>query len=254
MHGLASPFAENHGSLYQDQHHARWQLRSAFHGVFTGHEVPEVAAYNHSVILTGAYVEYSTYVPGASAGFGARFRDTLASYVVYMFERKLSTYFSCQDCLDRFPCHVDCMVDYLNEQYDLLEAGLVNSLETYQESMNRSAENAVRDQTIMSVARAAAAAVSAEEYVDGGTVPAPVRPPMPLYPVRPPIPLYPLPEGMTMRSDGLLVDSDGVVQGSDEDMSSAWADECDRMHPDRSGATGPVIHGPDPRMAPHLAP
>ena len=109
MHGLASPFAENHGSLYKDQHHARWQLRSAFHGVLTGHEVPEVAAYNHSVILTGAYVDYSAQVPGASADFSARFRDTLASYVVYMFERKLSTYFSCQDCLDRYPCHVDCM-------------------------------------------------------------------------------------------------------------------------------------------------
>ena len=50
----------------------------------------EVAAYNHSVILTCSYVEHSTHVPDASAGFGARFRDTLASYVVYMFERKLN--------------------------------------------------------------------------------------------------------------------------------------------------------------------
>ena len=180
MHGLASPFAENHGSLYNDQHHARWQLRSAFYGVLSGREVPEVAAYNHSVILTGAYVEYSTHVPGASAGFSARFRDTLASYVVYMFERKLNTYFSCQDCLDRYPCHVDCMVDYLNDQYDLLESGSVDSLETYQESMNRSAEDAVRTDTYMSVARAAAAVMSAEEYMDGGTLAAPVRPPIPL--------------------------------------------------------------------------
>ena len=134
------------------------------------------------MILTAAYVEYSTHVPGASAGFSARFRDTLASYVVYMFERKLNTYFSCQDCLDRYPCHVDCMVDYLNEQYDLLESGSVDSLETYQESMNRSAEDAVRTDTYMSVARAAAAVMSAEEYMDGGTVTAPVRPPIPLIP------------------------------------------------------------------------
>ena len=243
VHGLASPFAENHGSLYKDQHHARWQLRSAFHGVLTGHEVPEVAAYNHSVILTSAYNDYSAQVPGASADFSARFRDTLASYVVYMFERKLNTYFSCQDCLDRYPCHVDCMVNYLNDQYDLLESGSVDSLETYQESMNRSAEDAVRTDTYMSVARAAAAVMNAEEYIDGGTVTAPVRPPMPLYPL-----------GITMGSDGLLVGPDGVVQGSDEDMSDAWALECVHMHPDHSGATGPVIHGPDPRMAPHLMP
>ena len=246
MHGLASPFAENHGSLYNDQHHARWQLRSAFYGVLSGREVPEVAAYNHSVILTGAYVEYSTHVPGASAGFSARFRDTLASYVVYMFERKLNTYFSCQDCLDRYPCHVDCMVDYLNDQYDLLESGSVDSLETYQESMNRSAEDAVRTDTYMSVARAAAAVMSAEEYMDGGTVAAPVRPPMPLYPL-----------GITMGSDGLLVGPDGVVQGSDEDMGyEPVFRESDpvHMHPDHAGATGPVIHGPDPRMAPHLMP
>jgi hypothetical protein len=252
VHGLASPFLENHGSLYEDRYHARWKLRDAFHGVFSGHEVPEVAAYNHSVILTGTYVAYSTHVPGASAGFSARFRDTLASYVVYMFERKLSTYFSCQDCLDRYPCHVDCMVDYLNEQYDLLENGFVDSLETYRESMNRSADDAVRTETYMSVARAAADVMSAEEYLDGGTVAASVR--EPLYPVRPPIPLYPLPEGTTMRSDGLLVGSDGVVQGSDEDMSSAWEDECARMQSDKSAASGPVIHGPDPRMASHLMP
>ena len=243
VHGLASPFAENHSSLYESQYHARWQLRTAFYGVLSGHEVPEVAAYNHSVILTAAYVEYSTHVPGASAGFSARFRDTLASYVVYMFERKLNTYFSCQDCLDRYPCHVDCMVDYLNEQYDLLESGSVSSLETYQESMNRSAEDAVRTDTYMSVARAAAAAISAEEYLDGGNV---------AFPVRPPIPLYPF--GITMGSDGLLVGPDGVVQGSDEDMSCAWALECDHTHPDHAGATGPVIHGPDPRMASHLMP
>ena len=74
------------------------------------------------------------------------------------------------------------MVDYLNEQYDLLESGSVKSLETYQDSMNRSAEDAVRTDTYMSVARAAAAVMSAEEYVDGGTVTAPVRLPMPLYP------------------------------------------------------------------------
>jgi hypothetical protein len=78
--GLASPFAESHGSLYEDQHHARWQLRSAFYGVLSGCEVPEVAAYNHSVILTSSYVAYSTHVPDASAGFSARFRDSLASY------------------------------------------------------------------------------------------------------------------------------------------------------------------------------
>lgn len=258
VHGLASPFAENHGSLYEDQHHARWQLRSAFHGVLTGHEVPEVAAYNHSVILTGAYVDYSAQVPGASADFSARFRDTLASYVVYMFERKLSTYFSCQDCLDRYPCHVDCMVDYLNEQYDLLESGIVDSLETYQESMNRSAEDAVRTETYMSAARAAVAVVSAEEYMDGGTVAAPVHP---FAPLCPPMPLYPLPEGTTMRSDGLLVGSDGVVQGSDEDMGyEPVFRESDpkHMHPDYAfdypDAAGPIVHGPDPRMASHLMP
>jgi hypothetical protein len=99
-----------------------------------------------------------------------------------MFERKLNTYFSCQDCLHRYPCHVDYMVDYLNEQYDLLESGSVKSLETYQDSMNRSAEDAVRTDTYMSVARAATAVMSAEEYIDGGTVTAPVAPPMPLYP------------------------------------------------------------------------
>ena len=60
VYGLASPFAESHGSLYENQHHARWQLRSAFHGVLHGREVPEVAAYNHTVILTGSYVAYST--------------------------------------------------------------------------------------------------------------------------------------------------------------------------------------------------
>ena len=75
------------------------------------------------------------------------------------------------------------MVDYLNGQYDLLESGSVNSLETYQESMNRSAEDAVCTDTYMSAARAAAAAMNAEEYMDGGTVTAPVPPPMPLHPL-----------------------------------------------------------------------
>ena len=103
--------------------------------------------------------------------------------------------------------------------------------------------------------------VSAEEYVDGGTVAAPVPQPMPLYPVRPPIPLYPLPEGTTMRSDGLLVGSDGVVQGSDEDMGyEPVFRESDpkHMHPDYAvdypDAAGPIVHGPDPRMASHLMP
>ena len=242
LHGLASPFAENHRSLYEDQYHARWQLRSAFYGVFSGREVPEVAAYNHSVILTGSYVEHSTHVPDASAEFGARFRDTLASYVVYMFEHKLDTYFSCQDCLDRYPCHVDCMVDYLNDQLDLLESGSVDSLETYQEAMNRSAEYAIRADTYIKIARVAAGIMGAEEFIDGGTVTAPVRPP--------PIPLE-YPYGVTMRSDGLLVDLEGVVQGSHEDMSSAWALECDQAD---QAASGPVIHGPDPRMAAHLVP
>ena len=59
----------------------------------------------------------------------------------------------------------------------------------------------------MSIARAAAAVMNAEEYMDGGTVTAPVPPPMPLYPL-----------GITMGSDGRLVGPDGVVQGSEEDM------------------------------------
>jgi len=241
VHGLASPFAENHGSLYSDQHHARWQLRSAFYGVISGNEIPEVAAYNHSVILTRSYVEHSMHVPDASAEFGARFRDMLSSYVVYMFERKLDTYFSCQDCLDRYPCHVDCMVDYLNDQLNLLESGSVDSLETYQEAMNRSAEHAIRIDAYTSAARAAADMMSAEEYIDGGTVTAPVGPPIPLE----------YPYGITVRPDGLLVDREGVVQGSHEDMSSGWALECDLAD---QAATGPVIHGPDPRMASHLLP
>ena len=165
---------------------------------------------------------------------------------MYVFERKLNTYFSCQDCLDRYPCHVDCMVDYLNEQYDLLESGSVESLETYQDSMNRSAEDAVRTDTYMSVARAAAAVMSAEEYIDGGTVTAPVAPPMLSYP-----------HGIAMGSDGRLVGPDGVVMGSEEDMAfEPVFRESDpvHMHPDFAGATGPVLHGPDPRMAPHLMP
>ena len=52
-HGLASPFAENLGTLYSDQHHARWQLRAAFGWVLQGREAPEVAAYNHMVIVCG---------------------------------------------------------------------------------------------------------------------------------------------------------------------------------------------------------
>ena len=46
-------------------------------------------------------------------------------------------------------------------------------------------------------------------------------------------------------------------QGSDEDMGyEPVFRESDpvHMHPDYAGATGPVIHGPDPRMAPHLMP
>ena len=94
--------------------------------------------------------------------------------------------------------------------------------------------------------------------MDGGTVAAPVR----LFaPVRPPMPLYPLPEGTTMRSDGLLVGSDGVVQGSDEDMGyEPVFRESDpkHMHPDYAfdypDAAGPIVHGPDPRMASHLMP
>ena len=72
------------------------------------------------------------------------------------------------------------MVDYLNDQLDLLESGSVDSLETYQEAMNRSAEHAIRIDTYMSIARAAADMMSAEEYIDGGTVTAPVGPPIPL--------------------------------------------------------------------------
>ena len=144
--GLPVPFAESHGSLYQDKHHARWQLRAAFACVLRGDAVPEVAAYEHSVITTAAYVTYSRRVPNASAGFGARLRDSLASYVVHMWERKLNVYLSCQDCLDRYPCHVDCMVEYINAQYSLLESGHVQSLETYQVAMDRSAGDAIRDQ------------------------------------------------------------------------------------------------------------
>ena len=107
----------------------------------------------------------------------------------------------------------------------------------------KSSEACVSSDTYMSVARAAAAAISAEEYLDGGNA---------AFPVRPPIPLYPF--GITMGTDGLLVGPDGVVQGSDEDMSCAWALECDHTHPDHAGATGPVIHGPEPRMASHLMP
>ena len=108
-----------------------------------------MAAYNHKVILTGSYVAFSNRVPGASAGFSARLRDALAAYVVYMWERRLNVYLSCQDCVDRFPCHVDCMVDYINDQYDLLASG-VGSLETYQESMNRSADDAANARTYTS--------------------------------------------------------------------------------------------------------
>ena len=71
------PFAERAGSLYMDAHHARWQLRAAFAWLLQGREVPEVAAYNHKVILTGSYVAYSNRVPGASTGFSARLRDAL---------------------------------------------------------------------------------------------------------------------------------------------------------------------------------
>ena len=60
-----------------------------------------------------------------------------------------------------------------------------------------------------------------------------------------------------MRSDGLLVGPDGVVQGSGEDMGyePVFRDSDPvHMHPDYAGATGPILHGPDPRMAPHLMP
>ena len=122
-HGLATPFAESLLSRLSIHGPAPCSLAVAGRvrlGILQGREVPEVAAYNHMVILTGSYVAYSTRVPGASAGFSARIRDALASYVVYMWERRLNVYLSCQDCVDRLPCHVDCMVDYINDQYDLL--------------------------------------------------------------------------------------------------------------------------------------
>ena len=66
-----------------------------------------------------------------------------------------------------------------------------------------------------------------------------------------------LPEGFTVRSDGNLVAPDGVVMGSEEDRASLPVFQLGDpvvMHPDFAGAIGPVIHGPDPRMAPHLMP
>ena len=230
-HGLASPFAESHRSLYQDQHHARWQLRAAFASVLEDDAVPEVAAYEHMVITTAAYVTYSRRVPDASAGFGARVRDSLASYVVHMWERKLNVYLSCQDCLDRYPCHVDYMVDYINAQYSLLESGQVQSLETYQAAMDRSAVAAIRDECYQVLGDRS------------------------IYAERPP-PLD-LPAGFTQLSDGNVVAPDGVVMGSEEDWASQpvfQPDEPVVMHPDFVAVLGPVVHGPDPRMAAHLMP
>jgi hypothetical protein len=129
------------------------------------------------------------------------------------------------------------MVEYINEQYSLLESGHVQSLETYQVAMDRSAGDAVRDQYYM---------VLGEEYIDGGTVMSVERPPLP-----------DLPPGFTRRSDDRVVAPDGVVMGSEEDLASMpvfQADDPVVMHPDFAGAIGPVIHGPDPRMAPHLMP
>ena len=219
--------------MYEDKYHARWQLRAAFACVLRDDVVPEAAAYDHRVITTRAYLKYSRHVPLASASFGARFRDSLASYVVSMWERKLNVYFSYQDCPDRYPCHVDYMVDYVNAQYLLLESGSSPSLETYQDAMDRSAEAAARDRDYMSV--------EVEEYMDGGTASyTPAANPMSLRP---------------------LVGPDGIVQGSDADMcwEEWWNESTPVMHarlplprPDVPAVGGPVISGPDPRMAPHL--
>jgi hypothetical protein len=111
------------------------------------------------------------------------------------------------------------MVDYINAQYSLLESGHVQSLETYQDAMDRSAEAAVRDQYYMSLV--------VEEYVDGGTVSyASAFEPMPLYPP---------------------VGPDGIVMGSDADMAWEPWDQSDPVDP---VASGPVFS----RMAPHLIP
>ena len=66
-----------------------------------------------------------------------------------------------------------------------------------------------------------------------------------------------LPAGFTQQSDGNVVAPDGCVVGSEEDMASMpvfQPDETVVMHPDFVAAIGPVIHGPDPRMAAHLMP